>query len=60
MLMSAAYQIVICAGIVPDPLQAFEPACFRLRIADLKNEMLLPAIFDLWASHLPCREVNRS
>jgi hypothetical protein len=27
--MSTAYQIVVCARIVPDPLQTLEPVAFR-------------------------------
>ena len=45
--MSIAYQIVVCAGIVPDPLQTLEPVAGPA----LKNEMMLPAVLDPWASH---------
>jgi len=48
--MSTGYHIVVCAGIVPDPLQTLEP----VETADgpgLKNEMMLPAVLDPWASH---------
>ena len=45
--MSTAYQIVVCGSIVPDPLQTLEPVAGRA----LKNEMMLPAILDPWASH---------
>jgi electron transfer flavoprotein beta subunit len=48
--MSIAYQIVVCAGIVPDPLQTLEPIATPTGPA-LKNEMLLPAVLDPWASH---------
>jgi len=48
--MSIAYQIVVCAGIVPDPLQTLEPIASPTGPA-LKNEMMLPAILDPWASH---------
>ena len=48
--MSIAYQIVVCAGIVPDPLQTLEPIASPTGPA-LKNEMILPAILDPWASH---------
>ena len=48
--MSTAYQIVVCAGIVPDPLQTLEPVATPAGPA-LKNEMMLPAILDPWASH---------
>src|SRR5271157_1204011 len=48
--MSTAYQIVVCAGIVPDPLQTLEPVMSAAGPA-LKNEMMLPAILDPWAGH---------
>jgi electron transfer flavoprotein beta subunit len=48
--MSTADQIVVCAGIVPDPLQTLEPATGPAGPA-LKNEMMLPAVLDPWASH---------
>ena len=48
--MSIAYQIVVCAGIVPDPLQTLEPATSAAGPA-LKNETMLPAVLDPWASH---------
>jgi electron transfer flavoprotein beta subunit len=48
--MSIAYQIVVCAGIVPDPLQTLEPVVSPTGPA-LKNEMMLPAVLDPWASH---------
>ena len=48
--MSTAYQIVVCAGIVPDPLQTLEPVTSPTGPA-LKNEMMLPAVLDPWASH---------
>jgi electron transfer flavoprotein beta subunit len=48
--MSIGYQIVVCAGIVPDPLQTLEPVTTPSGPA-LKNEMMLPAILDPWASH---------
>lgn len=48
--MSTAYQIVVCAGIVPDPLQTLEPISTPSGPA-LKNEMMLPAVLDPWASH---------
>ncbi len=47
--MPTAYQIVVCAGIVPDPLQTLEPMMGPTG-PGLKNEMLLPAILDPWAS----------
>jgi len=45
--MSIAYQIAVCAGIVPDPLQTLEPIAGPA----LKNEMMLPAVLDPWAGH---------
>jgi len=48
--MSTAYQIIVCAGIVPDPLQTLEPVT-TLTGPALKNEMMLPAVLDPWASH---------
>ena len=48
--MSTAYQIVVCGGLVPDPLQTLEPVTGPAGPA-LKNEMMLPAILDPWASH---------
>jgi electron transfer flavoprotein beta subunit len=44
------YQIIVCAGIVPDPLQTLEPVASSTGPA-LKNEMMLPAVLDPWASH---------
>ena len=48
--MSTAYQIIVCAGIVPDPLQTLEPITAPTGPA-LKNEMMLPAVLDPWAGH---------
>lgn len=48
--MSTAYQIVVCASIVPDPLQTLEPVTGPAGPA-LKNENILPAVLDPWASH---------
>ena len=48
--MSIACQIVVCASIVPDPLQTLEPVTGPAGPA-LKNEMMLPAVLDPWASH---------
>ena len=45
-----AYQIIVCAGIVPDPLQTLEPVTGPTGPA-LKNEMMLPAVLDPWARH---------
>ena len=48
--MISGYQIVVCAGIVPDPLQTLEPVSGPNGPA-LKNEAMLPAILDPWAAH---------
>lgn len=48
--MSNTYQIVVCAGIVPDPLQTLESVTAPTG-PSLKNEMMLPAVLDPWASH---------
>ncbi len=48
--MSIAYQIIVCGSIVPDPLQTLEPVSGPTGPA-LKNEMMLPAVLDPWASH---------
>ena len=45
-----SFQIVVCGGIVPDPLQTLEPVSGPGGPA-LKNEALLPAILDPWAAH---------
>ncbi len=44
--MSNSLHIVVCAGIVPDPLQTLEP----IPGPGLKNEMVLPAVLDPWAA----------
>lgn len=48
--MRSPLQIVVCGGIVPDPLQTLEPAA-GAGVPSLKNEMMLPAILDPWAGH---------
>ena len=48
--MATALDIVVCAGIVPDPLQTLEPTTGPNGPA-LKNEMLLPAVLDPWAAN---------
>jgi electron transfer flavoprotein beta subunit len=48
--MSTSFQIVVCGGIVPDPLQTLEPVASPSGPA-LKNEMMLPAVLDPWAGH---------
>jgi electron transfer flavoprotein beta subunit len=44
------YHIVVCAGIVPDPLQTLEPVMGPAG-PGLKNELMLPAVLDPWAAH---------
>ncbi len=48
--MSLGYHIVVCGGLVPDPLQTLEPVSGPGGPA-LKNEMMLPASVDPWAGH---------
>lgn len=48
--MSNVFHIVVCAGIVPDPLQTLEPVRGPQGPV-LKNEMMLPAVLDPWATH---------
>ncbi|MGZ4814141.1 MAG: electron transfer flavoprotein subunit beta/FixA family protein [Terriglobales bacterium] len=48
--MSNIFHIVVCASVVPDPLQTLEPVSGPNGPA-LKNEMMLPAVLDPWASH---------
>jgi electron transfer flavoprotein beta subunit len=47
--MGDALHIVVCAGIVPDPLQTLEPVSGP-NGPGLKNEMVLPAVLDPWAA----------
>ena len=44
------YHIVVCAGIVPDPLQSLEPVMGPAG-PGLKNEAMLPATLDPWGGH---------
>jgi len=48
--MPHVFHIVVCASVVPDPLQTLEPVTGPTGPA-LKNEMMLPAVLDPWASH---------
>jgi electron transfer flavoprotein beta subunit len=48
--MGTGYQVVVCASVVPDPLQTLQPATGPAGPA-LKNEMMLPAVLDPWAGH---------
>lgn len=43
------FHIVVCGGLVPDPLQTLEPVTGQASPA-LKNEAMLPAILDPWAA----------
>jgi electron transfer flavoprotein beta subunit len=45
-----SYHIVVCGGIVPDPLQTLEPVMGPAG-PSLKNETMLPAVLDPWAAH---------
>jgi electron transfer flavoprotein beta subunit len=47
--MSTALHIIVCAGIVPDPLQTLEPTTGP-NGPGIKNEMVLPAVLDPWAA----------
>ena len=47
--MPNVFHIVVCAGIVPDPLQTLEPATGPSG-PGIKNEMVLPAVLDPWAA----------
>jgi electron transfer flavoprotein beta subunit len=47
--MENVLHIVVCAGIVPDPLQTLEPVTGPAG-PGLKNEMVLPAVLDPWAA----------
>lgn len=44
------YQIIVCGGLAPDPLQTLEPVPGAAS-PGLKNEMMLPGVLDPWASH---------
>jgi electron transfer flavoprotein beta subunit len=49
--MADALHVVVCAGIVPDPLQTLEPIpATGPNRPGLKNEMVLPAVLDPWAA----------
>lgn len=47
--MTQAVHIVVCAGIMPDPLQTLEPVT-GANGPGLKNEMVLPAVLDPWGA----------
>lgn len=44
------YHIIVCGGLAPDPLQTLEPVSGPAGPA-LKNEAMLPNVFDPWAAH---------
>ena len=48
-MVANAFHVVVCAGIVPDPLQTLEPISGP-NGPGLKNEMVLPAVLDPWAA----------
>jgi electron transfer flavoprotein beta subunit len=47
--MPNTLHIIVCAGIVPDPLQTLEPVSTSSG-PGLKNEMVLPSVLDPWAA----------
>jgi electron transfer flavoprotein beta subunit len=47
--MPSILQIIVCAGISPDPLQTLEPL-ISSATPGLKNEIALPAVLDPWAA----------
>jgi electron transfer flavoprotein beta subunit len=47
--MPSILQIIVCAGIAPDPLQTLEPL-ISSATPGLKNEIALPAVLDPWAA----------
>ncbi len=47
--MPNTLHIIVCAGIVPDPLQTLEPVSTATG-PGLKNEMVLPSVLDPWAA----------
>ncbi len=48
--MSEGFELVVCGGPVPDPLQTLEPTTGPDGPA-IRNEMMLPAVLDPWAAH---------
>ena len=55
--MTQTFHIVVCGGIVPDPLQTLEPVTGPAGPA-LRNENMLPAVLDPWASHALYESAN--
>ncbi len=47
--MATVLHVVVCAGVVPDPLQTLEPTTTPTG-PGIKNEMVLPAVLDPWAA----------
>jgi len=47
--MPDAIHVVVCSGLVPDPLQTLEPITTPSG-PGLKNEMVLPSVLDPWAA----------
>lgn len=47
--MPNTFHVVVCAGIVPDPLQTLEPTNGP-NGPGIKNEMVLPSVLDPWAA----------
>jgi hypothetical protein len=50
MLEFVPFQIVVCRSLIPDPLQTLEPVTTSSG-PSLKNETMLPAVLDPWATH---------
>jgi len=48
--MGEPFELVVCGGPVPDPLQTLEPATGDDG-PTVRNEMMLPAVLDPWAAH---------
>jgi electron transfer flavoprotein beta subunit len=48
--MSAGFHVVVCGGLVPDPLQSLEPVTGPDG-PGLRNEAMLPSVLDPWAAH---------
>ena len=42
--MSTAYQIVVCAGIVPDPLQTLEPVASPAIVESQRDSIIQPKV----------------
>jgi electron transfer flavoprotein beta subunit len=48
--LSQTYHIVLCGGLVPDPLQTLEPVMLAGK-PGLKNELMLPQVLDPFVNH---------